>query len=706
MTETMTLSDVLAQSIMHHQAGRLPQAEELYRTILKSHPHHPDANHNMGVLAVQVGKPEMGLPYFKAALAADPSHSQFWLSYIDALLLAGQDADARQVLHQGRQGGLAGPEVEALAARVEGAGQGDHIFAEAIAHHHAGRLDQAVADYKRTLAVRPTYAEAHNNLGNALRALGRPEEAEASYRSALAIRPDYAEAHNNLGNVLRDLDRLQEAESSFRLALEAKPDFAEAHINLGALLHLRAAEQSGKNIAVKAKSHSGVRGQYEALPFPARDPQGERHVMQISTPDILSKVNQYCFGGARDFSKGIRVLIAGAGTGDSALWIAHQLRGTPSEIVALDLSAASLEIARTRAELRGIDTIRWVHASLLDLPKLGLGHFDYISCLGVLHHLPDPEAGLAALESVLAEDGGLAVMLYGAVGRSHIYPMQDMLRKLTVGLDPAQRLNFARTIVSTLPQTNEFRHRVGDKCLQDCLRDSTDFWDLLLHEQDRAYTASEVRSFFASSGVSVQTFTAFRGEGEVFSSLQYDLDLYIHDDADRSRLALLPDEAREDLAEALDGSLALHTVYAARTRHAALDPTAPHAILAPLSRHASQILDHLIAHKNGISVALSNGLIVDYAPKQITLDFLAKIDGLRSNLEIARSLNARSHKKILGQVALDLKIPTALHWLVARTSDGTRWPSLASYNNLLFPLPYSEPSCLAEAGWQAFALSC
>ena len=83
------------------------------------------------------------------------------------------------------------------------------------------------------LALKPDYAEAHNNLGNALRELGKLEEGVASYHKALAIKPDYAEAHNNLGNALRDLGRLNEAVASYHKALAIKPDYAEVHYNLG-----------------------------------------------------------------------------------------------------------------------------------------------------------------------------------------------------------------------------------------------------------------------------------------------------------------------------------------------------------------------------------------------------------------------------------------------------------------------------------------
>jgi predicted O-linked N-acetylglucosamine transferase (SPINDLY family) len=96
-----------------------------------------------------------------------------------------------------------------------------------------GQFDGAVASYRRALVVKPDFADAHNNLGNALRDLGQLDAAAASYRRALAIEPDFAEAHNNLGNALRDLGRLEGAVASYRRALAIKPDYTDAHSNLG-----------------------------------------------------------------------------------------------------------------------------------------------------------------------------------------------------------------------------------------------------------------------------------------------------------------------------------------------------------------------------------------------------------------------------------------------------------------------------------------
>jgi len=99
-----------------------------------------------------------------------------------------------------------------------------------------GQFEAAAASYRRALEINPQLSEAHNQLGNALRLLCRPGEAAASYRRALMIQPDFVEAHNNLGNVLLDLGQLNEALASYRRALVLKPDFAEAHNNMGSLL--------------------------------------------------------------------------------------------------------------------------------------------------------------------------------------------------------------------------------------------------------------------------------------------------------------------------------------------------------------------------------------------------------------------------------------------------------------------------------------
>src|SRR5207237_7568409 len=96
----------------------------------------------------------------------------------------------------------------------------------------------------------------------------------------------------------------------------------------------------------------------------------------------------------------------------------------------LDISEKSNEIARRRAEVRKLANITWVHGSVLDLPSLKLGPFDYINCVGVLHHMGDLKAGLQALRSVLKDDGAMSLMLYGKYGRTGVYHLQAPCRRL------------------------------------------------------------------------------------------------------------------------------------------------------------------------------------------------------------------------------------------------------------------------------------
>src|SRR6185503_18891719 len=175
-----------------------------------------------------------------------------------------------------------------------------------------------------------------------------------------------------------------------------------------------------------------VRAQYEALPYPPRDPREEAVRLITGTPSHILEVNHYLFAGRLNFNRPFRALVAGGGTGDACIMLAQQLadRRCPGEVVYLDLSTASREICEARANIRGLRNITFHTGSLLDLPTMNVGQFDYIDCTGVLHHLPDPSAGLAALVSVLQPDGGIGVMLYGQYGRSGVYPLQEMLRSI------------------------------------------------------------------------------------------------------------------------------------------------------------------------------------------------------------------------------------------------------------------------------------
>jgi tetratricopeptide (TPR) repeat protein len=109
---------------------------------------------------------------------------------------------------------------------------GTHLFAE-------GRIDEAIASYRRSLAINPDYVEAVNNLGHALAQQGAMREAVEHYRAALRAKPDLVEAHNNLGNALSDLGKVDEAIEHYEFVLARQPRHVDALNNYGVALAMK-----------------------------------------------------------------------------------------------------------------------------------------------------------------------------------------------------------------------------------------------------------------------------------------------------------------------------------------------------------------------------------------------------------------------------------------------------------------------------------
>src|ERR1700722_11410197 len=193
--------------------------------------------------------------------------------------------------------------------------------------------------------------------------------------------------------------------------------------------------------------------QYEAYPYPRRDPRDEAKRLIVGSPGHLREVDYWVFGARRPASRPLNALIAGGGTGDATIMLAQQMtrERRPGSVTWLDRSAAALKIAQARAAARGLTNIVWEQRSLLELPGSGLGEFDYIDCCGVLHHLPDPAAGLRALLSVLAPGGGLGLMVYAPHGRTGVYMLQDALRLLAPADEgPWSRLDVVKRVMHQL----------------------------------------------------------------------------------------------------------------------------------------------------------------------------------------------------------------------------------------------------------------
>lgn len=381
-----------------------------------------------------------------------------------------------------------------------------------------------------------------------------------------------------------------------------------------------------------------VQAQYEAYPYPARDPRDERKRLIAGSPSHLDEVNHYLFAGGRDFAKPFRALVAGGGTGDAAIMLAQQLSdhaaacgATPGEVVYLDLSAAARGIAEARARERGLANIAFHTAALDDLATLGLGRFDYIDCCGVLHHLADPAAGLAALTGALAEGGGLGIMVYAPYGRTGVYPAQDLLRRLGGDLDLKDRVALARRLLDALPATNWLNR---NPFLGDHRRSDAELVDLLLHPRDRAFTVPELAEMVASAGLRLAAF---------IEPARYDPATYLRDPKLLRRLDGLDPVARAACAEALAGNIRKHIVYLLRAeeeREPIARPDGPEAVPLLHNLDGPRLAKSL--GWNPVMTAGLDGLKLRLPLPPLAAALLARIDGKSDLAALHAALQAQN----------------------------------------------------------------
>jgi SAM-dependent methyltransferase len=308
---------------------------------------------------------------------------------------------------------------------------------------------------------------------------------------------------------------------------------------------------------------AALAAQYEAFPYPERDPADEARRLIVGSPSHLLEVDHWVFGAGRPAARPLRALFAGGGSGDGAIMLAQQLAwaGRPGEVVWLDRSAAARRVAEARAERRGLRNIRFVGGSLLDLPALGLGAFDYVDCCGVLHHLPDPAAGLSVLAQSLAPGGGIGLMVYAPHGRTGVYMLQDALRRLVPPeLAPPARVETARRLWRHLPDTAWLKK---NPWITDHLTGGdAGLYDLLLNPRDVAFTVPALLGLVAGAGLRPITFV---------EPVRYDAARYLPDPRLRERIAAMPWQDSAAVAEAIAGNMGIHVLYAARAE----DPVAP-----------------------------------------------------------------------------------------------------------------------------------
>lgn len=388
-----------------------------------------------------------------------------------------------------------------------------------------------------------------------------------------------------------------------------------------------------------------VREHYENYPYPVKDPQNEKTRLIVPVTEALDRMNYYCFSGRRDFTKPFRALVAGGGTGDAIIALAEQLNGTPAELFYIDMSSASMKIAQECARIRGLENITWINDSLLNIPKLGLGMFDYINCSGVLHHLANPDEGLRILAESLKEDGAMGIMVYAKYGRTAVYQMQEILRLLNKDEpDLQKRVDCSRALLNRLPSTNWFFH--SPQMIINETATDIGVYDLLLHSQDRAYSIPELYDFLGMQGLTPIVFMSddTRIASNLYNPLSYLPDPKLAEQAQKLSL-----REQQTLAELLNGKICKHTFYTARQVPERIQPTDMDAIpvLGFSILNQGENLAKLVA-ESGDVIVLDQG---DSGSRVIILktphleQMIRYVDGKRTLKEIFRKvMDMPSHK--------------------------------------------------------------
>ena len=393
-----------------------------------------------------------------------------------------------------------------------------------------------------------------------------------------------------------------------------------------------------------------VRNQYEDFPYPTRNPEDERErLLRIGLCE-LPQLNHYCHQGRQDF-KGYQALVAGAGTGDATIFLATQLAEVGGHVTSLDLSQASSEVAKKRAEIRGLDNITWVHGSLLDLPNMNLGPFDHINCSGVLHHLEDPEAGLTALKSVLKDDGSMGIMLYATHGREGIYQMQAFLRLLNQNeTDMDACVDNAKATIKALPATNWYKH--SEHWFTDIQKfGDPGLYDLLLHSQDRAYTIPEIYEFVQNQGLNL---VAFENPAD---RAKLKPENYLRDPRLLQRIARIPEQDRQAVMEIFTGNLIKHSFYVSPKSNAVaqLDNLDNVPYLYGFGGESpNKVLADGLKQAKGKPVTLRDeGFSYQVVPQKHSHHILNAMDGVRTTREIFAAVReGTGNKKLKNDVLL------------------------------------------------------
>jgi len=365
---------------------------------------------------------------------------------------------------------------------------------------------------------------------------------------------------------------------------------------------------SKKNIINKNTADiPAVQEHYQDYPYPYRNPEDEKKRLLHMVGESLGELNHFLFKGKENFDSGFRCLIAGGGTGDSAIYLAEQLKNNNAEIVYLDFSKPSMEVAKKRAEARGLTNIKWVYDSILNIPSINLGKFDYINCSGVLHHLPSPPKGLSILKDSLNDNGGMHLMVYAKYGRTAVYQIQEIMKMVNQGATSRiEEVMNGKIVLNSLPTTSWHNHfPINDYALFG----DVGLYDMYLHKQDRCYSIPELYQFVGNSGLNFVEFT------DVSERLALKIENYIKDFTLLQKLKRMDIVTQQAICEIMVGNIYKHSFYVSNQKDSVADLNDLNNVpyFYGIAGAAQQIFDHINAGLStiggNVSYTFNSGLL-------------------------------------------------------------------------------------------------
>lgn len=236
---------------------------------------------------------------------------------------------------------------------------------------------------------------------------------------------------------------------------------------------------------------SKVRNQYEKSPYP----RWVNSRLRFKPILISEMISEYMLNPFDDKIKNVKspdILVAGCGTGEHSIRTATMYKD--SKVLAVDLSASSLSYAKRKTEELNIININYMQADILHLNKLER-QFDIVECVGVLHHMDDPNAGWRVLKNCLKPGGLMRIGLYSELARKHIVEMREEILSYGLGSSDVEMKSYRNMLMVSKKSHHKLILNSSDLYSMSSLK------DLLFHVQEHRFTIKQIQDCLFNLGL-------------------------------------------------------------------------------------------------------------------------------------------------------------------------------------------------------------